>query len=86
VKILDFGLAKALEGEANISTSPTISAVATRAGEQTQLRTPSQGHVSVFVSVFLSGRFFCVPESAGACDEGLDLPVKLFCLEGVSLE
>jgi len=35
VKILDFGLAKALEGEAsepNISTSPTISAAATRAG------------------------------------------------------
>ncbi len=34
-KILDFGLAKALEGEAsevNISTSPTISAAATRAG------------------------------------------------------
>jgi Tol biopolymer transport system component len=35
VKVLDFGLAKALEGEvgeANISTSPTISAAATRAG------------------------------------------------------
>jgi serine/threonine protein kinase len=35
VKILDFGLAKALEGEAgevNISTSPTISTAATRAG------------------------------------------------------
>src|SRR5215470_699032 len=35
VKILDFGLAKAPEGEAceaNISTSPTISAAATRAG------------------------------------------------------
>jgi eukaryotic-like serine/threonine-protein kinase len=35
VKILDFGLAKALEGEAgevNIATSPTISTAATRAG------------------------------------------------------
>jgi Tol biopolymer transport system component len=35
VKLLDFGLAKALEGEtgqADISTSPTISAAATRAG------------------------------------------------------
>src|SRR5262249_36053881 len=35
VKVLDFGLAKALEGdtsEADISTSPTISAAATRAG------------------------------------------------------
>jgi serine/threonine protein kinase len=35
VKLLDFGLAKALEGEvgeANISTSPTMSAAATRAG------------------------------------------------------
>jgi eukaryotic-like serine/threonine-protein kinase len=35
VKVLDFGLAKALEGdvvEASISTSPTISAAATRAG------------------------------------------------------
>jgi len=35
VKVLDFGLAKALEGESgevNISTSPTISAAATRAG------------------------------------------------------
>ena len=35
VKVLDFGLAKALEGEdgeMNISTSPTISAAATRAG------------------------------------------------------
>jgi len=35
VKVLDFGLAKALEGDAgevNVSTSPTISAAATRAG------------------------------------------------------